>query len=255
MHRDGLRRIRLVLEYDGSAYCGWQRQRNGLSVQEVMEKAASDLEGRPVRILAAGRTDAGVHALGQVACFDTHLSLSAATLLAALNARLPRDVVVLRADEVPLDFHPRFHAVSKHYRYRVLDRRVPSPLRRDRVLWVKYPLEVDPMREAARLLVGEHDFRAFCTESHRKEDTVRRLFRLDVTREGDEVRFDLEADGFLYNMVRRICGLLLEVGRGACGPETVSRHLEAPFPPAGPTLPPCGLYLVEVKYPSLEENL
>ena len=242
-----MRNIKLTVEYDGTDYCGWQTQDNGPTIQETLEKAIEAVVGSAVKLHGSGRTDSGVHALGQTANFKTDSELPCEKLRDAINAHLRPDIVVLEAEEVGSDFHARYRAKSKVYRYVILNSPVRAALKRDRCLFVKTDLDVEKMREAAALFVGKHDFAAFCAES--PENTVRNVMRLDVAGRGGMIEIEIEANGFLYNMVRRIVGTLVEVGRGKMAEDEVRGLLDDKAEGVGgPTLPARGLYLVEVKY-------
>jgi tRNA pseudouridine38-40 synthase len=244
-----LRTLRLVLEYDGTGFAGWQVQRGKRTVQAEVAKAVQRVTGERVTVYGASRTDAGVHAEGQAAHIRTRTRIACARLVHALNANLPPDVTVLRVDEPPEGFHAQFDAAGKTYRYRVLRRDVRSALRRDRAYLVRSPLDVGRMREAAARLVGTHDFRAFCTEARTRKRTERRIDRLEIRADGDEVVFEVDGSGFLYNMVRTIVGTLLWVGIGRLGPDDVSAILDSrDRRRAGSVVPPQGLTLVEVRY-------
>ncbi len=250
------RHIRLVIEYDGSAFNGWQAGARapgggeGRSVQEALEAAVEAVTGERVTVVGAGRTDAGVSALGQVACFMTSSSVPADRFAPALTGKLPRDVAVLKSDEAPPDFHPRRSAKMKLYRYRVLTRAIRPAVGRGHVAHFGGELDVEAMREAARALVGTHDFTSFAAaEATRTKNPERTIERLDVSREADTVTFEVEGPAFLMHMVRTIAGSLIEVGRGKEGPAWVSRALAArDRSSAGPTAPPEGLTLVWVRY-------
>jgi tRNA pseudouridine38-40 synthase len=248
-HPAPARTLRLVLEYDGTDFSGWQIQRGKRTVQAEMGKAVQRVTGERVAVHASGRTDAGVHAEGQVAHVVTRTRLSCRRLLHALNANLPDDISVTSVEDASPGFHAQFDATGKTYRYRILNRAAPSALRRRRTYLIRQPLDVDRMREAASLLVGEHDFRSFCTEAAGRTSTVRRIHRLDVRREGDEVVVEVDGSGFLYNMVRSIVGTLLGVGLKRWTPADVGAILAArDRRQAGINIPPQGLCLVEVRY-------
>ncbi|MBI2930208.1 MAG: tRNA pseudouridine(38-40) synthase TruA [Planctomycetes bacterium] len=243
------RNLRITLEYEGTAYYGWQVQAGRKTVQGELERAVHEITGRRSTIIGAGRTDAGVHAQAQVANFRTSSRLSAAKWPLALNAHLPPDIGVVRAEEVALEFHAQFAAKEKTYRYRILNRDTPSALRRAFVHFIRRPLEVDKMREAARHLVGTHDFRAFGSEMSKKERTTRTLRAADVERIGDEACFTFTGDGFLYNQVRAMVGTLLEVGLDKQVPAWVKEILESrDRTKAGANVPAKGLCLMEVRY-------
>jgi tRNA pseudouridine38-40 synthase len=242
-------RLKLTLEYDGTQYVGWQRQLNGTSVQEVVERALSELFGTPVTTLVASRTDAGVHALGQVVAFDAPRTLPLAAYLRGLSAMLPEDVSVVGAEEVPDDFDPRRDALGKRYRYLLSNRPLRSPLRR-RTHWQLFaPLDMAPMEDAARALLGTHDFSAFRAANCEASVTLRTLRAVSLTSSGDVVQFDVEGRSFLKYMVRNIVGTLVEVGRGRQPVAWVAEVLASrDRTRAGPTAPPQGLVLVEVQY-------
>ena len=247
-----VRTYRATLQYDGTDFSGWQVQPGRRTVQGVVEEALAGLVGGRVPVLAAGRTDAGVHAEGQVISFRAGTSIPPEGLAAALNARLPEDVSVLDLAEAPEGFHATCHAKGKVYRYEILTGRAPRPLLRRTTLRVPGRLDLRRMREAARLLVGRRDFRSFRTNPGLPADrgsTVRTIRRLEVRRRGERVVVEVEGDGFLYNMVRSIVGTLVQVGRGTWPPGRVGEALRArDRRAAGPTAPPRGLTLVSVEY-------
>ncbi len=242
-------RLKLTLEYDGTAYVGWQRQLNGLSVQEVVERALGELLGAPVGTEAAGRTDAGVHALGQVVAFDAPRALPLTAYLRGLSALLPPDVSVVGAEEVADNFDPRRDSQGKRYRYLISNRPVRSPLRR-RTHWELFaPLDVAAMDEAARPLLGTHDFAAFRAANCEAPTTLRTLRELSVLSSQDVIQFEVEGTAFLKHMVRNLVGTLVEVGRGRRPVTWVAEVLASrDRTRAGPTAPPHGLVLVEVRY-------
>ncbi len=248
--------FRFVLEYDGTDFAGWQRQRGGeRTVQGVLEDALAEIVGARAPVIGAGRTDAGVHAEGQVASVEIETALAPETLGRALNARLPLDVAVREAALAPPGFHARYHARAKVYRYSIWNGRQPSPLRRRRFLAVRAPLDLEAMREAARHLPGCHDFSCFETRPERAisrpgRSTLRRLDRVELSgAAGAEIHLELEGSGFLRHMVRAIAGTLLEVGRARRGPGSLPALLAArDRRAAGPTAPARGLTLVRVLY-------
>jgi tRNA pseudouridine38-40 synthase len=242
-------RLKLTLEYDGTDYVGWQRQLNGISVQEVLERALGELFGADVSTFAAGRTDAGVHALGQVVAFDAPRTLPPTAYLRGLSALLPGDISVVEATEVDADFDPRRDATGKRYRYLIANRPVRSPLRR-RTHWQLFaPLDVKAMEEAARPLLGTHDFSAFRAANCEAKTATRTLREVTLASRGDVVQFELEGKAFLKHMVRNIVGTLVEVGRGRQSVPWVEEVLASrDRTRAGPTAPPEGLVLVEVQY-------
>ncbi len=241
-------RVRAVVAYDGTDYGGFQRQANAPTVQAALEAALVQVTRETVTVLAAGRTDAGVHAAGQVIAFDTAWRHGLDDLQRAFNAVLPADISVRKLEEVAPDFHPRYAARSRHYRYTVYQRRVRSPLARRYSLHVAAPLDVVAMQRAAWFLVGEHDFATF-GRPPQGEATVRRVLRAEWGGEPPWLTFDIEANAFLYRMVRSIVGTLLLVGRGGMSVEEFRLALAScDRDRAGPTAPPHGLCLMEVKY-------
>lgn len=243
-------RFKLTLEYDGGPFVGWQHQANGLSVQEVLETAIFRFCGEQVRVQAAGRTDSGVHALGQVAHADLGKEADADTVRDALNHHMkPHPVAVIAAEIVPESFEARFSATGRAYLYRILDRRAPPVLDRGRVWHVRSRLDAEAMAAAARALVGRHDFTSFRAKECQARSPVKTLDRLDVTRAGDEIRVIAEARSFLHHQVRNMVGTLALVGQGRWTRADVERALAArDRAAAGPTAPPQGLYLTGVRY-------
>lgn len=249
----GTRRIRLTVAYDGTRYAGWQIQPNGLAVQEVLDRSISDLLNTEIRTLGASRTDAGVHALGNVAVFDTCARMPADKFAYALNTRLPEDIRIQRSEEVSPDFHPRFCETVKTYEYRILNRRFPDPTRRLNSLHWYGRLDLEAMRRGAALLVGTHDFKGFAAANPQTRSTVRTIYEARLWKEDDMIRFDITGNGFLYNMVRIITGTLLEIGKGAMGVEQIREILATgDRAKAGPTARAHGLTLVEIRYPGEE---
>ena len=243
-------RYRLLLEYDGAPFQGWQAQANGPSVQEALEDAIHAFCGERVRTVAAGRTDTGVHASGQVAHFDLEKAWPAETVRDALNAHLvPKPVSVIEAEVAAEDFHARFSATGRRYLFRILVRRSPPALLRGRVWWVRKALDAEAMAEAARALVGRHDFTTFRDAGCQAKDPVKTLDSAEVWREGDEVRLEFAARSFLHRQVRSMTGTLAEVGAGRWSVDDARTALEAKDRAAcGPVAPPEGLYLTTVMY-------
>lgn len=247
---DGPRLVRVLLEYDGTAYHGWQVQPNARTIQEVLESVLGRIHKKRTKATAAGRTDAGVHARGQVVHFETTLGMDAQAWRKALNALLPDDVVVLGADFPPPGFHARKSAASKAYAYTILNASIPSAFLRNTAWLVPFPLDAGRMREGAHFLIGQHDFSSFRSSTCMARHPVRTLSRVDIDRTGDLMRVTVEGDGFLKQMVRSIVGTLVEVGRGAIPPEAVASILEGRRRElAGPTAPARGLCLERVEYP------
>ncbi len=245
-----MRRLLLTLEYDGTDFNGWQLQAEGRTVQGALEEAVRRITGERVRVCGAGRTDAGVHAEGQTAHFDTESDLEPARIKGALNHYLPQDVSVLDCRQVPHQFDAQRSATSKLYRYRILTSGPRRPLRERYVLRRWQPLDAEAMARCAALLEGEHDFTSFASEHATVQSCVRRVVRSELVESGDELHYFIEGDGFLYNMVRVIVGTLIEVGRGQMGEEEFADALAArDRTAAGPTAAARGLTLVRVNYP------
>lgn len=244
-----MRHIRLVVEYDGTSLCGWQRQSNGPTVQGHLEAALAQLLQHAVTVTGASRTDAGVHARGQVASFRTERTIPLHGVRRGLNSLLPEAIAIREATEVGDDFHPRFSATGKHYRYTVLARPDRSPRWRDRAWHVPEPLALDAMREAAALLLGEHDFAAFRAAGCTANTTIRRIDTIDVVAGDELLTLEVRGNAFLRNMVRIVAGTLVEVGRGRLTPAQVREILESrDRTRAGITAPAHGLELIEVRY-------
>lgn len=254
-----MKRIRLIVAYDGTNYCGWQVQPNGITIEEVINLALSKLLGGSIRIIGASRTDSGVHALGNVAVFDTDTRIPPERISYALNQRLPKDIVIVRSDEVPADWHPRYCNCVKTYEYHIFNAQVLDPTKRLTTYFVSYPLNIEDMRRAADQLIGKHDFASFCNIRTNVEDTVRIIYSLEIMEQsasgipgvwdGSEITVRIRGNGFLYNMVRIIVGTLLRVGRGFYTPGQVRDILAAKDrQAAGVTAPPQGLVLVGIEY-------
>ncbi len=242
-----LRRIKLTLAYDGTAYVGFQQQPNGTSIEEVVTKALHKLLNEEVLLIGASRTDSGVHADGNIAVFDTESRIPADKFLFALNEFLPDDIKVQASCEVPLSWHPRKINSVKTYEYRILNRKIPIPKERNYAYFYYYPLDVLRMQQAASCLLGEHDFRSFCSIRTSVEDTVRRILSFDISKEDDVITFRVSGNGFLYNMVRIIVGTLVKIGTGFWEPEMMKEILEKrdrKF--AGPRAPAQGLTLKSI---------
>jgi tRNA pseudouridine38-40 synthase len=244
-----MKRIKAVLEYDGSGYHGFQIQKNAISIQETIESSIEKLIGYRVSIMAAGRTDAGVHALGQVIAFDTNSSIPADKWKFALNSILPADIRVISSCRVDSDFHPRFQALDKKYIYYIYRRQ------RGRVFYSPYAycnqekLNMEAMQEACKLLLGLQNFKSFCASGSSVKTFDRHIKECQLSQKGPFIQFEICADGFLYHMVRIIVGTLLEVGRSNLEPQDIARIIQAQDRnQAGPTAPPQGLYLHSVNY-------
>jgi len=243
------RRLKLLLEYSGTRYHGWQWQPNTLTIQGTLEACLTCITNGPVRLHAAGRTDAGVHALGQAAHFDTASTIALPALVRGANSLLPEDIVVHQAEEVPADFHARYAARRKTYAYVVHNHSIPSALRAPYAWHVPQALDLDAMRAAASVLLGHHDFSAFRAASCAARSPWRQLFRLRLTKYAERLVFVLCADGFLQHMARNIVGTLVAVGRGQIAVDTMPTILQrGQRQDAGPTAPAHGLFLVRVMY-------
>jgi len=244
-----VRKIRLILEFDGTAYVGWQVQANGPSVQQVVEEALEKVVGHPVRLTSSGRTDSGVHAKGMVAHFQTGKNLPGEAFREGVNRFLPSDIAVRDAREVAPGFHARFDAKGKWYRYRIWNDRIRSPLA-GRFSWhVPASLDLGAMRAGADYVVGRHDFRAFRTAGCDAKTTVREVFSISIRNAGPMIVVDVRGEGFLRNMVRMLVGTLVEIGLNRREPGDVCRILNGePDLRPGPTAPPQGLCLMEVWY-------
>ncbi len=248
------KRVRLTVAYDGTAYHGWQAQDNGITIESELNRALTGLLGETVQVIGASRTDAGVHALGNIAVFDTAARMPAEKISYALNQRLPEDIRIQRSEEVDGDWHPRRVESRKTYEYRIYRGAFSMPTRRLYTYFTSHQLDVEAMRQAAGYLVGEHDFKSFCQTGAQVESTVRRIYSIELYEQGPELALRICGGGFLYNMVRIIAGTLLEVGRGKRRPEDMEAVLAAcDRRAAGPTAPAQGLTLV--KYEFLEEGI
>lgn len=245
-----MRNLKLIIEYDGSAYHGWQRQSARFpTIQQVIEEAIEKITRQEAVVRSSGRTDAGVHAMNQVAAFRTVSQLPARSILLGLNSVLPADIVVKSVEEADPDFHPRYSAVSKIYLYRILNRPTRSGLYRNRSWHVRGDLDLVAMMKAAGLIIGRHDFSSFCAAGSDTEGAEREVLGCSLARKEDFIDLTIEATGFLKYMVRNITGTLVYVGKGKFTPDDFKRILEAKDRTlAGPTAPPQGLYLKEVKY-------
>ena len=244
-----MKRIRLTVAYDGTNYNGWQVQPNGITIEGVLNRALAELTGEPVTVIGASRTDSGVHSLGNVAVFDTETRIPPDKISYALNQRLPDDIVVQHSCEVPPDFHPRRCASRKTYEYKILNRTFPMPLRRFDTYFYHRRLNVADMQEAAWLLVGEHDFKSFCSIHTQAKSTVRTMYSLTVEKQGDLIVIRVTGSGFLYNMVRILAGTLLQAGSGERKPGEMTQILNAADrSAAGPTAPACGLTMIGIEF-------
>ncbi|MEG2304361.1 MAG: tRNA pseudouridine(38-40) synthase TruA [Lachnospiraceae bacterium] len=244
-----MKRIKLTIAYDGTNYCGWQIQPNGITIEEVLNNTLSKILKEEIIIIGASRTDSGVHALGNVAVFDTQTTIPPDRIAYALNRRLPEDIVIVKSEEVNADFHPRYCNSRKTYQYNIINTHTIIPTKRLTNYFVSYELDIEKMRQAAAYLVGEHDFISFCNIRTDVKDTVRTITEFSITQAGDEIQIVISGNGFLYNMVRIIIGTLIRVGRGFYEPKKIQDILEAKDrKAAGATAPAHGLTLVEIEY-------
>ena len=246
-----MRRILLIIAYKGTNYCGWQKQNNAITIEETLNKALENLFKDKISVIGASRTDAGVHAKGNVAVFDTeNMTIKAEKIAYALNARLPEDIRVQESREVSLDFHPRYDKNRKIYSYKILNNPIEMPIYKEYTYHVYGSISVEQMRQAAKYLIGEHDFKSFCSVNTQVESTVRTIYNISITKNEDNIiSIDIEGNGFLYNMVRIIVGTLLQVGIGKMGVDEVKTILESKDRNnAGPTAPAKGLILDWIQY-------
>ena len=244
-----MRRIRLIVSYDGTNYCGWQKQPNGITIEEVLNNAISKLTGEEIEIIAASRTDSGVHAYGNVAVFDTNARMEADKFAFAINQRLPDDIRIQYSDEVEAGWHPRKNDCIKIYTYRILNRKIDIPTERLYAHFCYFNLDVEKMREASGYFIGTHDFTSFCSQKSQASSPVRTIFSLEVLQDEDMITIVVRGDGFLYNMIRIIAGTLIKVGMGVYPPSYITEIMKArdrKF--AGQTMPAKGLTLVEIEY-------
>jgi len=244
-----MKNIKLIIEYDGTQYAGWQIQKNALAIQEVIETSIAKLTGEKVEIIGASRTDAGVHAIGYTANFKTESSIPPEKFADALNTKLPRDIVILTSEEVPLEFHSRYDSIGKNYCYTVVNRMQPPAVGRNYCYHMKFSLNVDIMREACKYFLGTKDFSALKNMGSKTQTSIRTITDLRIDHQGDIIKIYCSADGFLYNMMRIIVGVLIQVGFGRFKPEEVeSIILSRDRKRAGTAVPASGLCLMEVFY-------
>ncbi len=244
-----MRNIKLTIAYDGTRYSGWQSQKNGRSIQDVIQKAIRKITGEKVNLVGSGRTDAGVHAEAQIANFRTRSKLPMSNIQKALNRALPRDVVIVKAQEAGELFNSQHSAKSKLYRYTIFNNDFLSPLARHYAAKCFYSLDIGLMKKAAKILEGRHDFKAFQAKDDARKGSVRNLRSLDIRKDADTIYIDIEACGFLYNMARIIVGTLIDVGRGKISINDIGMILKKKDRSlSGPTMPAKGLCLIKVNY-------
>ena len=243
------KRVRLIVAYDGTNYHGWQVQKNGITIESELNRCLTELLQEPIEVIGASRTDAGVHAMGNVAVFDTCSRMPAEKISYALNQRLPEDIRIQKSEEVDADWHPRYCDSRKTYEYRIYRGEFPMPLKRLYALHIYYNVDLEKMREAAKFFVGEHDFKSFCQVGAQVKSTVRTVYDVSIIEEGADLVIRVTGGGFLYNMVRIISGTLLEVGKGKIEPGQISEIIQAKDrEAAGPTAPAHGLTLIKYEF-------
>ena len=243
-----MKRVKLTVAYDGTRYSGWQVQQNAVTIEGVLNKALSKLTGEEIAVIGASRTDAGVHAMGNVAVFDTESTIPGERFLYVLNQKMPEDIVIVASEEVPLTWHPRHQDTLKTYEYRILNAKLPDPTRRLYTNFVSFDLDIDLMRKGAAYLVGEHDFAGFCSVKTNAKTTVRTITDLQVLQKGDEIIIRVTGNGFLYNMVRIIVGTLVDIGRGRIKHNMEEIINSKSRSMCGHTAPAHGLFLKKVNY-------
>lgn len=244
-----MRRLMITISYDGTKYCGWQIQPNGLTIEEVINKAASKICGEKIIVIGASRTDAGVHAKGQKAVFDTNSNIKTEKFSIAFNSVLPPDIVVTDCVEVDSNFHPRYADILKTYSYRIWINPIPDPVMRNYTYYHAYPLDIEKMRLGSSYLVGEHDFASFCSSKSDVKNTVRIIYNIDIEKNQDEIIITFTGNGFLYNMIRMIVGVLIKIGNGYYEPEYIKELLiRQERGLARPTAPALGLCLESIEY-------
>lgn len=244
-----MRKVKITIAYDGTGYNGWQRQNNAIGIEQKVEEACEKIFVEPIKIIGASRTDTGVHALGQVAVFEPSKDIPLKNIPYALNSKLPEDIVVVGAEEVDKDFHPRYSAIKKTYEYCIYNGQFLLPNLRKQVAFVPSELNTDLMEKACQLFIGQHDFKGFSSTGSSVKTTVRTIFDLHLTLDEDLIKIQVTGDGFLYNMVRIITGTLIEVGQGKRSLEEVKEAIDhCDRNKAGKTAPAKGLTLVKIYY-------
>ena len=244
-----MRNIKLIIEYDGTNYCGWQRQNNVMTIQEKVERAIEEITGEKALITGSSRTDAGVHAKGYTGNFYTNSKIPVEKFTGAINSKLPRDIVILHSYEVPYEFHSRYNSTGKLYSYSIINRRQPVAVGRNYIYHHQKILDVEAMRLGALYFIGTHDFSAFKNLGSSVKTSVRTISKLDIIKNGDQIKIYIAADGFLYNMVRIIVGALIRVGEETIKPNEINKIIESKQrAKAGKAVPPNGLCLEEVFY-------
>lgn len=250
-----MKRVMLTVAYDGTDYCGWQIQPNGITIESELNKHLSNLLSEEIHVIGASRTDSGVHALCNIAVFDTNARMDATKIAHALNQRLPMDIRIQNSKEVAPDFHPRRCLSIKTYEYRIYNAEFENPITRRYAYFVYVPLDINRMKKAADILVGEHDFKSFCVAKAKVASTVRTIHDIRIEKQNDYITIRISGSGFLFNMVRIIVGTLVKIGRGVWEPERMREILEArDRQAAGPTAPANGLTLVSYKFEECKDS-
>lgn len=244
-----MRRIKFIVAYDGTNYHGFAKQNNALTIQEVLEKAIFAITHEEVEVIGAGRTDTGVHAKGQCCVVDSMTQIPVYNLLKAVNSKLPKDIVIKEMIDVTKDFHPRYKAKQKTYRYQIFNGQTLDPFTYKYAYFYPYPLDVEKMIESAKYIIGTHDFKCFCSAGGGAKTTTRTVYSLDIQKIDELIQINICGNGFLYNMVRIIVGTLIEVGRGQIAPCTMEQIIASlERKKAGPTAPPEGLMMLNIEY-------
>lgn len=243
-----MRNIKITIQYNGANYCGWQKQPNSLGIQGTIEKAIYEITKEEVKITGSGRTDAGVHAFGQVANFKLMSTIPTSKIPNALNAKLPKDISIIECEEVPEEFHSRYSAKGKRYRYLIYNSAYRSPIYKDISYQVKYDLDFEKMCREAKALVGTHDFKGFMSSGSSVSDTVRTIYDIELTKEENLIVMEVEGNGFLYNMVRIIAGTLVDIGRNRINESLADIINSKSRSRCGHTAPAHGLFLKKVDY-------
>ena len=244
-----MRKIKLIIEYDGKKFGGWQKQPTKLNIQGEIEQAIKEITGEDVELIASGRTDSGVHSLGQVANFKTNSNIEIEKVAIAINSKLKKSIVIKKAEEVSEDFHARYSCKGKKYRYIINNSQQGTAIYRDLECHIPQKLDVEKMRKAIKYFEGEHDFKGFKASGTSSKNTIRTIYKAEIKQEGERIIIELTGSGFMYNMVRIIAGTIVDVGLGRINPEEIPRIINLKDRnKAGKTLPAHGLYLVEVYY-------
>ena len=244
-----MKRIKITIAYDGTDYHGWQIQPNALSIEEIINKAISKTTKEDIKIIGASRTDSGVHALGNIAVFDTNTTIPTEKIPLAVNKNLPNDIIITKAEEVDLSFHPRYGNITKTYEYTIWKNKVQNPMRTRYTCHHFYKLNIEKIKEAFEYLIGEHDFASFCSMSSNVNSTVRNIYSIDIEEKEDEIVFRFVGNGFLYHMIRIIMGIAIQIGDGYYEPIYLKEVLDKKQKGYGrPTAPASGLCLIKIDY-------